>query len=557
MEIKYKNENFKHLEFKFDELKREKEDNQENYKFTLSFASPEPYLRWFGYEIIDLEKMNLSRLNNNAVLLFNHDRNKVVGVVEKAWVDLKENKAFAEIRFDNNEESVKIKNSVENGILSKVSFGYTVDEIKWIEEKDNIDTYKVSTTPFEISIVSIPADDTVSINKKDFFEEKNNFNYNNFIKVEKKEKIMDTTNVEVKQEQQAQVQKTSCAKDIAELGALMNERELALKFIEEEKSLDDFKAELKAKREKSAPRILDTEIKQESIKTEKTFGEMIKDLSNNKSQASFRDFNGIKVVGKGKELATQHFSEILSNTIDNNVISKMGYNIIRNVVGDVYNFRGITEVEAGTHTTEEDIVIDSKVFKSFNYKAVKGRYSLPIKYSYDLLKQSAENIENAIINEGLKQLYNDLSDKLLATLINDSAVKVHSPSGASFSYEDVIKIQNGLYLQAGVAGSYVATNKTLNDLKLTQKFSGTNGEAVYNGSTLDSKTVVNVPKLPTGVTNEFLLFGDFSKFGVILDDPEIFINTYPDSKDQFEVKFIVSFGAVLTSPIAVQKSSLA
>ena len=39
----------------------------------ISFASEVPYLRWFGWEIIDIKTMDFSRLNNKAVLLFNHD----------------------------------------------------------------------------------------------------------------------------------------------------------------------------------------------------------------------------------------------------------------------------------------------------------------------------------------------------------------------------------------------------------------------------------------------------------------------------------------------------
>ena len=56
--------------------------NETERTVQVSFASEVPYLRWFGYEIIDTATMDLSRLNNNAQLLFNHDWDCYIGVVE-------------------------------------------------------------------------------------------------------------------------------------------------------------------------------------------------------------------------------------------------------------------------------------------------------------------------------------------------------------------------------------------------------------------------------------------------------------------------------------------
>ena len=49
-------------------------------KFTLSFSSEEPYSRWFGLEILSHSDgaMDLTRLNSIGVVLFNHDRDKVI-----------------------------------------------------------------------------------------------------------------------------------------------------------------------------------------------------------------------------------------------------------------------------------------------------------------------------------------------------------------------------------------------------------------------------------------------------------------------------------------------
>ena len=62
---------------------------QESRRRTISFSSEEPYRRWFGMEILDHGEnaVNLERLNSVGVLLFNHDTDKVVGKVIRAWVE--------------------------------------------------------------------------------------------------------------------------------------------------------------------------------------------------------------------------------------------------------------------------------------------------------------------------------------------------------------------------------------------------------------------------------------------------------------------------------------
>jgi len=73
-------------------LSRE-EQPQESRRRTISFSSEEPYRRFFGMEILDHGEnaVDLSRLNSVGVLLFNHNTDKVVGKVIRAWVeDLRE-----------------------------------------------------------------------------------------------------------------------------------------------------------------------------------------------------------------------------------------------------------------------------------------------------------------------------------------------------------------------------------------------------------------------------------------------------------------------------------
>ena len=157
-------------------------DGENSNVFELSFSSEEPYMRYFGNEILDHSAgaCDLSRLNEIGVVLFNHDRNKVIGKIENSWID--GNKGKAKIKFDSDDEAKTIMEKVSSGTLRGVSVGYVVDDWEVVKEG------KMSTdgrfegpsyiarkwTPLEISIVSVPADSTVGVGRS--FEEgtKNN-----------------------------------------------------------------------------------------------------------------------------------------------------------------------------------------------------------------------------------------------------------------------------------------------------------------------------------------------------------------------------------------------
>ena len=142
-------------------------------KFTLSFSSEEPYNRWWGTEILSHtdNSVDLDRLNSIGVVLYNHNRDKVIGKILRAWVD--SNRGYAEIEFDTDTEAEVIYQKVSGGTLKGVSVGYVVDV--WEEVSANKKSSDgrftgpcdIATrwTPYEISIVSVPADPTVGVGR--------------------------------------------------------------------------------------------------------------------------------------------------------------------------------------------------------------------------------------------------------------------------------------------------------------------------------------------------------------------------------------------------------
>jgi phage head maturation protease len=141
----------------------------------LSFSSEEPYTRnsFFSEpwtEVLGHEKaeVDLSRLNNSAPLLYNHDRSERdnrIGVVERAWIE--NGRGVAEVRLSKRADNEGIWQDVRDGILRNVSVAYQINDRTLIaEHKDKPDVYRVTSwTPMEISLVDIPADPTVGVGR--------------------------------------------------------------------------------------------------------------------------------------------------------------------------------------------------------------------------------------------------------------------------------------------------------------------------------------------------------------------------------------------------------
>ena len=137
------------------------EMDDRTYEFP--FSSETPVARYFGNEILSHETTaaDLSRLNDGAPLLFNHDVDRVIGVVEMARIDGKLKRGYARVRFSKNEFAQQVLADVKDGILRNVSFGYSIDKM---EERSG-SFVATAWSPYEISMVSIPADKTVGIGR--------------------------------------------------------------------------------------------------------------------------------------------------------------------------------------------------------------------------------------------------------------------------------------------------------------------------------------------------------------------------------------------------------
>jgi HK97 family phage major capsid protein/HK97 family phage prohead protease len=139
-------------------------DEVEDRTYEFPFSSEFPVARYFGNEILshDVKAADLSRLNDGAPLLFNHNPDRVIGVVERAYIDGKKRRGYARVRFSRNPFAQEVLSDVKDGVLRNVSFGYSIDKM---EERGSGDFVATAWSPYEVSVVSVPADPGVGIGR--------------------------------------------------------------------------------------------------------------------------------------------------------------------------------------------------------------------------------------------------------------------------------------------------------------------------------------------------------------------------------------------------------
>lgn len=134
----------------------------------LSFSSEAEVERWYGIEVLDhSQKIRMGRLRNQAPLLLNHNRDQQIGVIDAAKIDTGDKCGRATVRFSRSASGEEIFQDVKDGIRGLVSVGYRVHKVE-IEKRGKVELVRaIDWEPFEISIVSIPADTSVGVGRND------------------------------------------------------------------------------------------------------------------------------------------------------------------------------------------------------------------------------------------------------------------------------------------------------------------------------------------------------------------------------------------------------
>lgn len=140
-----------------------REANLESRTVPASLSSESPVDRFFGREILvhDSDAVDLSRAGDGLPLLWNHNTDEPIGVVER--IKIKDGKLRGVLRFSNNKKAIEVFNDVRDGFLKNISIGYQVN--KFEEQANSNDIRVTGWTLLESSVVTVPADASVGINR--------------------------------------------------------------------------------------------------------------------------------------------------------------------------------------------------------------------------------------------------------------------------------------------------------------------------------------------------------------------------------------------------------
>lgn len=208
--------------------------------------------------------MRLGRLQQGGAVLVDHDHTDHVGVVERVSID-DDRKGRVLVRFGRSERANEIFNDVLDGIRRHVSVGYQIlDAFVEARGKDGEpDVVRVTDwEPFEVSIVSVPADPSVGIGRSaepppDQADENTNPPSAGFLlPKENGDRAMTTenetnnaapqaekVNVEAIASEAQTAERTRISK-ITSAGETFGKQDLAREFVKNGKTVDQFRAAL-------------------------------------------------------------------------------------------------------------------------------------------------------------------------------------------------------------------------------------------------------------------------------------------------------------------------
>jgi HK97 family phage major capsid protein/HK97 family phage prohead protease len=216
---------------------------KEDRTIEFPFASEEPVERYFGMEVLEMSEkaMDLSRLNDGAPLLYQHDADRIVGVVQRAYI--KDKRGYAEVKLANNELGREMQDLIKDGIIRNVSFGYKINEME--EDKSTTPmTYRATSfQPFELSLVTVPADQSVGIGRS----------FDSVETVSTASAVPTTTPISIMEEQtpdlellraEASEAKAKEAAEMLALGKRTHNIDLAQEFVMNSRGIDELRSAL-------------------------------------------------------------------------------------------------------------------------------------------------------------------------------------------------------------------------------------------------------------------------------------------------------------------------
>jgi HK97 family phage major capsid protein/HK97 family phage prohead protease len=526
--------------------------DSEQRTITFPFSSTYPVDRWFGNEVLshDPAAVDLSRLNDGAPLLYNHDTNQLIGVIERAW--LEGGRGYVTARFSQNDLAQQVMGDVADNVLRNVSFGYRVMNMVSDGAEGTDATFTATRwAPYEVSLVTIPADPTVGIGRAESSSD-------NEVTVSIPEPVQpevtaSTTqpvsrelkmenhdvNVDVVRSEAVVAERTRIT-SISKLGEKFNQADMARQLIEGGKSLDEartaFLEKLGAKQEPIADKGTGTVDMNDREMSDYSVVRAIKaamsgnwkdaglerEISSELARQSGKETNGffmplnlrapyaVGAAGTGGNLVATNllagsFIDVLRN---NALIMQMGPTLLTGLVGNVAIPRQASAtttywVNEASAITEAEATFD-QVTLSPHQVGARSQYSrlalqqttpdIEAVVRNDLARQLALAIDLAAINgsgsSGQPQGILNTSGIGSYAMGTNGAALIDSVSGSTSGLDPLIRLEKAVDTANALNGTlaYLTNSKVVAALKQLKTAYGE-----YLWTAADGQTVAGTP----------------------------------------------------------------
>lgn len=549
----------------------ERADGETRVSMALSSEMPVLRVDWRTgrpfYEVLahDSAAVDMSRAARGLPLLLDHDHREQVG----RFVNVRlgpDKKLRADAVFSRGDQGQEIAQDVADGIRVDVSVGYAVSE-DYDEETREGDEYPTRTyrrwTPYEASLVAVPADPTVGVGRSAGGAAP----VSNTTPGEPAgERAMETQNapatpVSVAPSAPAGPTREQIIMDMAEAAGLgvRDARELVAsdKDVREVSALVFQRVkEREAAATQPAPRVAF------SAREEQTYSlvRAINALANNQRSglefevsdeiakqmgrathgffypttmaAQQRTLLSVGGTNKGAESKFTEFGSFFEQLRNRLVTARMGAQMIGGLNGDV-GF--VEQTAAGTATWGAETANASLSSLTLGLRTMAPKIlQSATTYSRQLLRQSVIDVENLVRNDLLTIHALELDRAALVGtgltnqprgITNTSGVDstvVGGATGAQPTYENVVALQRQVAAANGFDGrlGYVMSPRVAARLALTQQFASTNGVPVWAGPLTDG-IVAGLPavssnQIPQNIVKSTsndtgpVIFGDWS-----------------------------------------------
>ena len=524
--------------------------DEESRRVRVGVSSEEPVERSFGMEVLghSADDINMEFINSGrAPLLLDHDMEKQIGVIEEFKLDETAKRTTAVVRFGKSALAQEIFEDVADGIRMNISVGYRVDKLTRMN-KDDENYYKAQWTPMEVSSVSVPADQSrlVGVGRS---KDKQNINNIEVITMENKDINLDEVRTQTIDEAKAEFKRNS--KEIIDLAARHNKRDLADKAIADGISVEEFRGVLLENISNNTPLETPSEIgmTKEEVR-EFSLVRAIRAMANPsdrraQEEAAFefecsaeaarqygKDAQGIMLPAEvlsnwGKRDADvtdnaglvaedykgSDFIDILRNESS---VMRAGATMLRGLQGNVVIPKKTATAAAGWIATEggtsapEQLEVGSVTMSP----KVVGAHTDVTRL---LLQQSSLDVENLIRDDLTKSIATAIDLGALAGsgasgqptgIANTSGINTTTFGAANPTWAEIVAMESAVANDNALTGSlsYICRPADFGTLKTTEKASGTAQFVVSPDNTMNGYNVIRSNQ----VTSGDFYFGNFA-----------------------------------------------